>query len=172
LVLDNKRYLWRDILKMRREQCKAAEQAQPVLFNLQDDERPQVSAYGRGEIRGTHALLATSGIKEIVYVRCGNTGHAPPPMPWASNRNSKRRWRRTASRRHNAPKLRQVTILAKESLTTLPRFVASLSRRAAKRPFPAVGLNVAEGVESGYSIKPPECCQRAQKRTFAERAGP
>ena len=27
----------------------------------------------------------------------------------------------------------------------LPRFVASLSRRAAKRPFPAVGLNVAEG---------------------------
>src|SRR5580704_12777105 len=57
-----------------------------------------------------------------------------------------KRWRRrTASRRHNAPKLRQVTILARESLTTLPRFVASLSRRAAKRPFPAVGLNVAEG---------------------------
>ena len=41
LVLDNKRYLWRDILKLRREQCKAAEQAQPVLFNLQDDERPK-----------------------------------------------------------------------------------------------------------------------------------
>jgi len=68
-----------------------------------------------------------------------------PAMPWASNRNSKRRWRRTGSRRHNAPKLGQVTILARESLTTLPRFVASLSRRAAKRPFPAVGLNVAEG---------------------------
>jgi hypothetical protein len=33
--------LWRDILKLRREQCKAAEQAQPVLFNLQDDERPK-----------------------------------------------------------------------------------------------------------------------------------
>ena len=41
LVLDNRRYLWRDILKLRREQCKAAEQAQPVLFNLQDDERPK-----------------------------------------------------------------------------------------------------------------------------------
>ena len=81
LVLDNKRYLWRDILKLRREQCKAAQQAQPVLFNLQDDERPK----------------------------------------------SQRRF------------------LARESLTTLPRFVASLSRRAAKRPFPAVGLNVAEG---------------------------
>jgi hypothetical protein len=51
----------------------------------------------------------------------------------------------TASRRHNAPKLRQVKILARESQTTLPRFVASLSPRAAKRPFPAVGLNVAEG---------------------------
>jgi hypothetical protein len=32
--------------------------------------------------------------------------------------------------------------------------------------------NFRFGVESGYSIKPPECCQRAQKRTFAERAGP
>ena len=40
-VLDNKRYLWRDILKLRREQCKAAQQAQPVLFNLQHDERPK-----------------------------------------------------------------------------------------------------------------------------------
>jgi hypothetical protein len=41
LVLDNKRYLWRDILKLRREQCKVAEQAQPALFNLHDDERPK-----------------------------------------------------------------------------------------------------------------------------------
>ena len=41
LVLDNKRYLWCDILKLRREQCKAAEQAQPVLFTLQVDERPK-----------------------------------------------------------------------------------------------------------------------------------
>lgn len=41
LVLDNKRYLWRDILKLRREQRKAARQAQPVLFELKDDERPK-----------------------------------------------------------------------------------------------------------------------------------
>jgi hypothetical protein len=40
LVLDNKRYLWRDILKLRREQRKAARNAQPVLFELKDDERP------------------------------------------------------------------------------------------------------------------------------------
>jgi hypothetical protein len=41
LVLDNKRYLWRDILKLRREQRKAARQEQPVLFELKDDERPK-----------------------------------------------------------------------------------------------------------------------------------
>jgi hypothetical protein len=51
LVLDNKRYLWRDILKLRREQRKAARQAQPVLFELKDDERPksQRSASSRYE---------------------------------------------------------------------------------------------------------------------------
>jgi hypothetical protein len=41
LVLDNMRYLWRDILKLRREQRKAARQEQPVLFELKDDERPK-----------------------------------------------------------------------------------------------------------------------------------
>ena len=41
LVLDNKRYLWRDILKLRREQRKGARQAQPALFELQDDQRPK-----------------------------------------------------------------------------------------------------------------------------------
>jgi hypothetical protein len=40
-VFGSDRYLWRSILKLRREQCKVAEQAQPVLFNLQDDERPK-----------------------------------------------------------------------------------------------------------------------------------
>jgi hypothetical protein len=41
LVLDNKRYLWRDILKLRRDQRKAARNAQPALFELRDDERPK-----------------------------------------------------------------------------------------------------------------------------------
>jgi hypothetical protein len=41
LVLDNKRYLWRDILKLRREQRKVARQAQPALFELQNDQRPK-----------------------------------------------------------------------------------------------------------------------------------
>jgi hypothetical protein len=41
LVFDNKRYLWRDILKLRREQRKVARQAQPALFELQDDQHPK-----------------------------------------------------------------------------------------------------------------------------------
>ena len=139
LVLDNKRYLWRDILKLRRPTGPASP-VQPARRRT-----AQVSAYGRGEIRGTHALLATSGDQRKCLCALREYWARAPQMPSASNRSSRRRWRRTASRRHNAPKLRQVTILARESLTTLPRFVASLSRRPAKRPFPAVGLNVAEG---------------------------
>jgi hypothetical protein len=51
LVLDNKRYLRRDILKLRREQRKAARNAQPALFELQDDQRPksQSTASSRNE---------------------------------------------------------------------------------------------------------------------------
>ena len=41
ILLDGKRYLWADILKLRREQLKAARQKQPALFELQDDERPK-----------------------------------------------------------------------------------------------------------------------------------
>lgn len=40
LVIDGKRYLWRDILKLRREQRKAARQRQMALFELKDDSRP------------------------------------------------------------------------------------------------------------------------------------
>jgi hypothetical protein len=41
ILLDGKRYLWADILKLRREQLKAARQKQLALFELQDDERPK-----------------------------------------------------------------------------------------------------------------------------------
>lgn len=34
------RVAWRDILRMRREQRKAARATQPVLFELKDDSRP------------------------------------------------------------------------------------------------------------------------------------
>ena len=40
LVLDNKHYLWKAILQLRREQRKVARQAQPALFELKDDQRP------------------------------------------------------------------------------------------------------------------------------------
>jgi hypothetical protein len=35
-----KRYLWRDVLKLRREQLKTARQPQPTLFELKSDSRP------------------------------------------------------------------------------------------------------------------------------------
>jgi hypothetical protein len=51
-VLEGKRYLWSEIVKMRHEQIKAARQAaQLALFVLQDDSRPksQRQAAGRYE---------------------------------------------------------------------------------------------------------------------------
>jgi hypothetical protein len=51
-MLDGKKYLWKEIVTMRREQIKAARQAaQLALFVLQDDARPksQRTAAGRLE---------------------------------------------------------------------------------------------------------------------------
>jgi hypothetical protein len=47
--IDGKRYLWRDIVKLRREQRKAARQPQLTLFELKEDSRPasQRTAEGR-----------------------------------------------------------------------------------------------------------------------------
>jgi hypothetical protein len=49
VVIDGKRYLWKDILKLRREQRKTARQRQLTLFELKDDSRPasQRTAEGR-----------------------------------------------------------------------------------------------------------------------------
>jgi hypothetical protein len=40
ILLGSTRYFWADILKARREQKKAARQAQPTLFELREDARP------------------------------------------------------------------------------------------------------------------------------------
>jgi hypothetical protein len=40
IVIDGKRYPWKEILKLRREQRKAARQPQLTLFELKDDSRP------------------------------------------------------------------------------------------------------------------------------------
>jgi hypothetical protein len=49
LVIEGKRYLWKEILRLRREQRKAARQPQLALFDLKEDYRPasQRTAYGR-----------------------------------------------------------------------------------------------------------------------------
>ena len=49
IVIDGKRYAWKDILKLRREQRKMARQRQLTLFELKDDARPasQRTAEGR-----------------------------------------------------------------------------------------------------------------------------
>jgi hypothetical protein len=49
IVIDGKRYLWREILQLRREQRKAARKPQLTLFELKEDSRPasQRTAEGR-----------------------------------------------------------------------------------------------------------------------------
>jgi hypothetical protein len=49
IVINGRRYAWRDILKLRREQRKAARQTQLTLFELKDDHSPaaQRTADGR-----------------------------------------------------------------------------------------------------------------------------
>lgn len=42
IVLDGKAYLWRDLIRMRREQLQAIAKArQLTLFELKDDSRPE-----------------------------------------------------------------------------------------------------------------------------------
>jgi hypothetical protein len=40
VVIEGKRYAWKEILKLRREQRKSARQPQPTLFEMKDDCRP------------------------------------------------------------------------------------------------------------------------------------
>jgi hypothetical protein len=49
IVIDGRRYAWKDILKLRREQRKVARQPQMTLFELKEDRRPatQRTAEGR-----------------------------------------------------------------------------------------------------------------------------
>jgi len=49
IEIDGKRYLWRDLLQLRREQKKAHAQAQqPALFELKDDSRPVAARTATG----------------------------------------------------------------------------------------------------------------------------
>ena len=52
IEIDGKRYLWRDLLQLRREQKKAFAQAQqPALFELKDDRRPEADRSASGRYR-------------------------------------------------------------------------------------------------------------------------
>jgi len=52
IEIDGKRYLWRDVLQMRREQKKAFARAQqPTLFELKDDCRPATQRTAEGRYR-------------------------------------------------------------------------------------------------------------------------
>ena len=51
-LLDGKKYLWKEIVKMRQEQVKAARQAaQLALFALQDDARPKSQRTASGRLQ-------------------------------------------------------------------------------------------------------------------------
>jgi hypothetical protein len=50
--IDGKRYLWRDVLQLRREQKKAvARLQQPTLFELKDDCHPETERTAAGRYR-------------------------------------------------------------------------------------------------------------------------
>lgn len=52
IEIDGKRYLWRDLLRLRKEQRAAArEAAQPPLFALRDDCRPPAERTASGRYR-------------------------------------------------------------------------------------------------------------------------
>jgi len=49
IEIDGKRFLWRDLLVLRREQKRAfAKAGQPALFELKDDTRPESSRTAAG----------------------------------------------------------------------------------------------------------------------------
>ena len=52
IEIDGRRYLWRDVLRLRREQRKALAQAQqPALFQLKEDRRPVNDRTAAGRYR-------------------------------------------------------------------------------------------------------------------------
>ena len=59
IEIDGKRYLWRDLVKLRQEQRRAAAKAeQPPLFELREDCRPATDRNAAGRYLRTLALFA------------------------------------------------------------------------------------------------------------------
>lgn len=52
IEIDGKRHLWRDLVRLRQEQRRAAAKAQqPPLFELRDDSRPATDRTAAGRYR-------------------------------------------------------------------------------------------------------------------------
>ena len=52
IVIDGKTYVWRELVKMRREQLQAlAKQKQLALFEVKDDSRPEPQRTASGRYR-------------------------------------------------------------------------------------------------------------------------
>lgn len=51
IVIDGRRYAWRDILKLRREQREATRAPQLALFELKEDSRPASQRTAEGRFR-------------------------------------------------------------------------------------------------------------------------
>ena len=51
IEINGQRFLWRDLLRMRRDQRKAVRVAQPALFELHDDARPAPERTADGRYR-------------------------------------------------------------------------------------------------------------------------
>jgi len=48
IEIDGKRYAWRDIIALHREQVRRERQPQPTLFELKDDARPSLERTAAG----------------------------------------------------------------------------------------------------------------------------
>jgi hypothetical protein len=48
--IEGKRYAWKELLRLRREQAKAARQHQQQLFELRDDSRPKSQTTAKGRL--------------------------------------------------------------------------------------------------------------------------
>jgi hypothetical protein len=76
IEIDGKRYVWRDIVTLRRAQLAAVRQAQqPALFKLTDDRRP-ASAHGR------RPLPRANVVRSVKYARRRRA--RAPRWPWFS----------------------------------------------------------------------------------------
>lgn len=66
ISIDGKAYVWRELLKMRREQLQAyAREKQLALFEMKEDYRPEAERTASGRYRQPSLLLNPEGLCQI-----------------------------------------------------------------------------------------------------------